>query len=242
MKKTVYILLALLLLLSVTIPVFANSAEPPGIIILSNDLPENATLTLLSIDGLESEFRRITYKKVGWESQYRLWLPFEFKGTEKMFLRIQAGETGLTVPLPDDTVNRYKTVLTLDFSEGTLTLGQEAWRQPVLTTIRIVLTLLAEGLVFFAFGFRNKRTWILFLILNLLTQVWLNHIINGNAFASGYWMIVYYLAEIVIFVGEAVAIGLLVKEQKTWKRVICTLLANAVSLALGILLISNLPI
>lgn len=242
MKKLLYILLPLILLLSMSIPAFANAAEPPGLIILSNNLPQGAELTLETPQGEAAELRQTRRNDIAWESQYRLWFTMDFDDWHEAVLRVTVGDNSFTVPIPDGTVNRYNTVLTLDYEKQTLSLGQDPWRQPVLTAVRIVLTLLAEALVFLLFGFREKRTWLVFLIVNLLTQGWLNVIINTSALSSGYWMIGYYLAEIVIFAGEGVVIGLLVKEQKPWKRVICTLIANAVSLAAGVVLISNLPI
>ncbi len=242
MKKLLYILLPLILLLSMTIPAYANAAEPPGMIVLCDDLPEDAKLTMETEDGMQVDLRHVRRNNIAWESQYRLWFPVDFDDWQHAVLRVTAGESSFTVPLPDGTVMGYNTVLTLDYEKQTLTLGQNFWRQPLLTFLRITLTLLAEGLVFFLFGFREKRSWILFLALNLLTQGCLNTLINSNAFSSGYWMLMFYFMEFCIFLGETVALCLLMKEHKRWKRVICTLLANAVSLAAGILLISNLPI
>ncbi len=242
MKKLACVVLLLVWMFFIMIPVSANSAEPPGLIILSNNLPEEAMLTLETPRGETAELRQSRRSDFAWESQYRLWFSMDYEAWHEAVLRVTVGQTSFTCPLPEGTVNRYNTVLTLDYEARTLSLGQSVWRQPVLTAIRIVLTLLAEALVFFLFGFREKRTWLLFLALNLLTQGWLNCIINSNAFTGGYWMIVYYLAEIVIFVGEAVAAALLMKEHKAWKRVVCALLANAASLAAGVALISNLPI
>ncbi len=242
MKKLLYILLPLILLFSMTVPAFANAAEPPGLIILSNDLPHGAVLTLENSRGEAAELRQTRRNDIAWESQYRLWFTMDVEDWNAAVLRVTVGENSFTIPVPDGTVNRYNTVLTLDYEKQTLTLGQDPWRQPVLTAVRVLLTLFSEALVFFLFGFRKKRTWLVFLIVNLLTQGWLNVIINTSGLSSGYWMIGYYLAEIVIFAGEAIAVGLLVKEQKPWKRVVCTLLANAVSLVLGVVLISNLPV
>ncbi len=78
--------------------------------------------------------------------------------------------------------------------------------------------------------------------IDLFTQGWLNIIINAYSFTTGYWYIVLYLAEFVIFLCEALAFYIFVREHKTWKRLVYSLIANAASLALGMVLISNLPI
>ncbi len=241
MKHSVICVLLFVCILSMALPVFANSAEPPGIILLTNDLPENATLTLLSMDGVEVEFRRITHSQKAWEYQYRLWFPMELMNTEKLYLQVKTGDSGITIPLPEEALNQYKTVLTLDYSKGTLTLGQEPWRQPLLTFLRVALTLLTEGIVFYLFGFRSRRSWIVFLVVNLLTQGWLNIAVNSYSL-SGYWLLSFILIEAVIFMAESIAIPLLVKECKDWQRLVYVLTANAVSLALGIVLIGQLPL
>ncbi len=241
MKKCMYILLPMVLLLSMMIPAFANSAEPPGIIVISHNTPEDARLSLVTDSGEEWEFRQVIKSQKAWESQYRLWFPLELRTFEDTKLCVSAGAARFVCDFPEDSF-RFRTVLTLDFEAKTLTSGQDPWRQPVLIAIRLTLTLLLEALVFLAFGFRKKRSWILFLSMNLMTQICLNLIISSNAFSGGYWMIVYYLAEFIIFQAEAAVACLLIREKKWWQRILSTLLANLVSLIAGVVLISNLPI
>ena len=144
--------------------------------------------------------------------------------------------------MPEGVSNGYNNLLTLNFETQILTLGQRWWRQPVLTAVRVMLTLLVEGLIFFVFGFRNKRSWIVFFAVNLATQGWLNYIINSSAFSNGYWLIGLYLAEFVIFIAEAIVFLLAVKEKKKWQRPLYAVSANAASLIVGLLLINCLPI
>ena len=45
------------------------------------------------------------------------------------------------------------------------------------------MTLLIEGALFFAFGFRKKLSWVLFIIINLITQGLLNwQLCEGTVF------------------------------------------------------------
>ncbi len=241
MKKTLYIFLTVMLLFSMTVPVFANSAEPPAIIIISTDLPREAVLTLeVPVSG-EVDFRRCYRVDKLWESQYKLWLPFDLDSLDNAQLRITVGEESFTCQLPV-TAHTHRSVFTLNYREKSLTEGQLGWRQPLLTAIRILLTLLTEGLVFLLFGFKKKRSWGVFIVLNLLTQGWLNIVINSYAFNSGYWVFNFLLIELAIFLIETVTVPLAVREGKLWKRILCPLTANAFSLGLGILLIGHMPL
>ncbi len=241
MKKYVFLLLLFACIFSVTVPAFANSAEPPTLIIFGTGIPEDAVLTLVTTDGEEHELRQIRREDRAWESVYRLWFPWEIEGIEESALRVTVGQERFTCALPVSEGRSYRTVLTLDYAAQTLTLGQNPWRQPLLTALRIVLTLLTEGLVFYLFGFREKRSWIAFLIINLLTQGWLNIEVN-NYYIGSYWTLSFAAIEFVIFLAEFAAVPLAVKEHGYWRKVAFALTANAVSLVLGIYIIGNLPL
>ncbi len=241
MKKCIFVLVLVLCTLFIAVPAFANSAEPPGMIILAPNIPEDAIITLEIPDGEMTHWRVQKTTKL-WESQYRLFYHINDGDFSEARLRVTVGEVSFTCDLPDGDYDRYKTVLTLDYKNKTLTLGQEPWRQPVLTAVRILLTLLTEGLIFWLFGFRKKLSWVIFFIINLLTQGWLNITVNSYAFSSGYWVFALVAMEAVIFIGEAIAFPLSLSEKKPWQRVVYALSANAVSLAVGLLLIGRLPL
>ncbi len=245
MKKVVIILFVLISILSMAIPAYANSAEPPTVIILTTNLPEDAVISVIIPSAGETEdwHRNHRVDKL-WESYYRLWFNQYTQSLDGAYIQVTTSEKTFTCPLPQEMMDkqyRHNTLLTLDYQKETLTMGQNPWRQPLLTALRIILTLLTEGLVFFLFGFRSRRSWVLFFAVNLLTQGWLNISINSNAF-SGYWILSYILMEALIFLVEPIAFALLTKERKGWQRIVYALTANAVSLALGILLIGHLPL
>jgi hypothetical protein len=240
-KKISAFLLVFFLILSLSVPVSANAAEPPGMTIIVEGAPEDIELTL----ELEEEPEygiRIHKEEQNWEVYFRLFYSPDIELLNGAVIRVESSEKSFTCPLPDAVSNRYNQLLTLDYASETLVFGQRWWRQPALTAVRITLTLLVEGLIFFAFGFRRKRSWIVFFAANLITQGWLNYIINSGAFGSGYWVLGLYLAEFVIFIAEAIAFPLATKEKKKWLCVLYALAANAASLVVGLLLISHLPI
>ena len=240
-RKLSAFILALFLIFALSVPASANSAEPPGMIIIVEGAPEDMTLTL--VPGQEPEYEiRIHESRRGWETYFRLYYGMDFSILSSAMIRVESSGNNFTCPIPAEAGRRYNSLLTLNYENRTLTLGQRWWRQPMLTAVRVALTLLVEGLLFFAFGFRGKRSWIVFLIVNLLTQGWLNYIINSSAFSNGYWVLGLYLAEFVIFIAEAIAFPMATKEKKKGRCVLYALAANAASLIAGLLLINHLPI
>ena len=240
-RKLSAFILALFLIFALSVPASANSAEPPGMIIIVENAPDDITLTLELQQEPEYGIR-IQESRQGWETYFRLYYGMSADTLTGASIRVESSEKSFSCPIPADAGRRYNSLLTLNFKAETLTIGQRWWRQPALTAVRIILTLLVEGLIFFAFGFRARRSWLLFLIANLVTQGWLNYIINSGAFSTGYWILGLYLAEFVIFLAEAILFPLAAKEKKKWISLLYALSANAASLAVGLLLINHLPI
>lgn len=240
-KKLFAFIVALLFILVLPVSASANSAEPPGITIIVENAPDDISLTLELAEDPENEIY-VQKAQKNWEVYFRLYYHFDHSTLDDAVIRIESSEKSFSCPLPDGIHKRYNNLLTLNFETQTLTLGQRWWRQPALTAARVTLTLLVEGLIFFAFGFRSKRSWIVFLAVNLVTQGWLNYIINSSAFSNGYWVLGLYLAEFVIFAAEAIAFPLATKERKVWQRLLYAFASNTASLIAGLLLIRYLPI
>ena len=240
-KKLSALLLVLVVVLALPVSVSANAAEPPGMIIIVEGAPGDIELTLELAEAPEFGIR-IHRSDKKWETYFRLFYSPDIELLNGAAIRVESSEKSFTCPLSQVSGLRYNQLMTLNYQDETLTVGQRWWRQPVLTAIRMTLTLLVEGLIFLAFGFRHKRSWIVFFVVNLITQGWLNYIINSGAFGSGYWVLGLYLAEFVIFIAESIAFPVATKEKKKWVCVLYVLTANAASLAVGMLLISHLPV
>lgn len=230
-----------LLMLSMPVTVFANSAEPPGIIVIVLNAPEDISLTL-EYAALPEEEVRISHSSVAWETHFSFYYPINMVDSRDAVIRVTSQDGSFTCPLPDGITNHYRNLLTLDYATQSLTSGQPAWRQPLYVALRVFLTLILEGIVFFLFGFRQKRSWIVFLALNLVTQLWVNLFISGSAFSGGYWIFGYWGIELVIFLVESVVFPLATREKKKWQCVLYALTANLVSLLAGGWLISHLPV
>lgn len=112
-------------------------------------------------------------------------------------------------------------------------------RTYILIALRVILTLIIEGVVLYAFGFRQKRTYLVFLIVNLLTQGFLNYSFTGPNL-SYIWWVKYIVIEICIVAVELILFELFIKEKGP--KVNFVLVANLLSLLVGGYVISSLPI
>ena len=101
----------------------------------------------------------------------------------------------------------------------------------------LVPTLIIEGAVFWLFGFREKRSWLVFLLANTVTQAGL-HIAAGAMLAEAGWHFLNYtltilIPELAIWGAEALAYALLVQERTRARRVGYAFAANIASFVLG---------
>lgn len=101
----------------------------------------------------------------------------------------------------------------------------------------LIPTLLIEGIIFWLFGFRDRRSWIVFLAVNVATQLAL-HLVTGVALSMAGWHFLNYfltiiLQELVIWAVEAVVFARLIQEHDRYQRVGCAVLANIASFVLG---------
>ena len=160
----------------------------------------------------------------------------------KISIKIYAksGEYDISVPI-GDVEQTYRNVYTLDLDNGTLIEGKDPVRSAIYTAMRIILTLLIEGLVFLIFGFREKRSWIIFLVINLITQGGLNLWINTVAFNDYSLLLGLVFFEIIILILELIGFLALLREHTKWRVVLYVILANILSLIAGGYIISILP-
>lgn len=101
----------------------------------------------------------------------------------------------------------------------------------------LIPTLVIEGILFWLFGFRERRSWLVFLAVNTVTQVGL-HIAIGSMLAESGWHFLNYsltilIPELVIWAVEAAAYAYLVRERSRGRRVEYAFAANIASFVLG---------
>ncbi|MBQ8641709.1 MAG: hypothetical protein IJ480_05770 [Clostridia bacterium] len=248
MKKSIWAaMLTVLLFLLCALPVFANAAEPPCFTILVNGAPEDLEIFLVRADGKEE---RLPPEKRGWETYFccdyyyniERGVKLEFDDVRQSSLRIVSGDVDVTMPIPVELVQEYNTVFALQWPEMELEKVYLFWRTPLLVTMRVLITLVVEGLLLWLFGYRQKRTWIIFLCVNLVTQTLLNLSLTGIIPPHGYWWFAYIFGEVLVFIAEAAAYMLLFREKGKVQALVMALLANGISMALGGWILSNLPL
>ena len=196
----------------------------------------------------------------GWETYFRFrHSHVTFPGKEsaddvnlnQLRLAVTTGGNTTLLELPDQTFAHYNNVLLLDLSElkqfpdafpSQYMLRSElyAGRMVLIIGLRVILTLLIEGILFWAFGYREKHSWGVFLCFNAMTQLALN-LILGGATMDSYILFGYYLLEAAIVVFEALAYWNTLKEKRG-RSIPYALCANAASLVIGALMIENLPL
>ncbi len=243
-NRIVFLVLAVLVLFSVILlpsTASANSAAPPAILVIALHAPSN-----LVMEGeVNGEFVPMQFSSVAWESYYKLhyddYPASSPGGTMPTAIRVTAGGTSKTLSLPY-TAKTYDVVFTRDCATMTLTEGTLPLRSVLLVALRVVLTLVLEGLLFYLFGYREKRSWIAFFVINLITQVGLNAMLSAAKVESGYAILGLIILEIFVLLVEIPAFLIALKEKKWWHRLIYALVANILSLLVGGALILTLPI
>ena len=245
MKKIVMIVFAILFLsLMFASDTKANSAEPPMVWVLIPGTYDHIEGILvvdsMVIKGWVNENKTETYIRFYYSSIPDFNRQEPIDGSDATFFitldnkqyMIQADIRG----------SGYNDLYTFDASNLRLIKGKTFARDATLVSLRLFSTLILEGLVFFIMGFRARRTWLLFLLVNLLTQGFLNILLNSDRPENVYMLFVLMIAEVVIIVVEEAVLLFTVNEGKSLKLIGTVLLANLLSLFLGGWFILNLPL
>ena len=104
-------------------------------------------------------------------------------------------------------------------------------------------TLLIEGLLLFAFGYRSKRSWLVFLLVNLVTQggfaVYLAVTVLNHG-VSGCSLIFYIPIEVILTLVELLLYRRLLTEKNKARAAVYAIAANLCSAVFGLWLIDQL--
>ena len=235
LKKFWLLLVVLTLSLMVFTPVCSgNLAEPPSILIIVTAAPEDMEIILG--DGIIKANR----EDKAFESYFTFY-SHELRSSNYM-LTVTTGDISFEIRL-DEPPQSYNNIYTLDLKTRTLKHG-EAWGRSVsLILLRLLLTLLIEAVIFYLFGYRSKKSWLVFLAVNVVTQGILN-IWLGVAFIplNNYMIFALILGEILVLFIELIVFLIFIKERHRLLTAAFVILANLASLLLGGLLIKLLPV
>lgn len=257
LKMAAAVAVVFLVVLQGTGMALANAAEPPALTILVSGAPEDLTMYLAleedvaagdalaetGEDGLV-EAVQLQSERKNWETYYRFYY-HDFPNSRELLenaVLLTASDEMKSLEFPLDAGDfQYNAIMTLNLEEGTLTAGQPAMRVPLLVAMRVAITLAVEGLIFWLFGYRQKRSWTVFFLVNLVTQTCLNGAITGPN-GMGYWGIALIVYEVGILAVEVLVYMKLLKEQSRTQAATVALVANLFSLAAGFWIITNLPV
>ncbi len=246
-SKVCFLFLCVCALLAVLTPAARAFQSPaPGLTVIVGFPADDLELSLRFQDGDAFITVQMYKEQIAWEAQYR-WFYTAMAPEERPPLTnvtLIANTNGKTFecPLPASVLSSDDNILlSLDVSRRAVTPGKSVGRGVSLVSIRVLLTLLLEGALFFLLGYRSKRSWIAFLIINLITQGALNVVLNLS-FADAYRMFILIPLEILILIIELIAFAAIVKEHRRLKTIAYVVAANLLSLGLGGPLISYLPV
>jgi hypothetical protein len=222
----------------------ANSAEPPMVWILVPGTYEHVEGVLIVDDvvipGYIRQNKIETYIRFYYSSIPESVLRYQLDGRNARFV-ITLDHKQYIIS-KDIRGNGYNDLYTFDLETMTLSEGTTLQRNASLISLRLFSTLILEGFVFFLMGYRTRRTWILFLLVNLITQGFLNVMINSQGPENFYMIFALIVYEMLILFVEETVLLVSVKEGKKLKLFFTILLANLLSLFLGGWFITNLPL
>ena len=162
---------------------------------------------------------------------------FSYHGLPGTFRIAVSGPDGAQATEEPFTRTVFYTHLTYDWETNTVTSATSPagfYGLQFLSTL--APTLIIEGVLLWLFGFRARRDWLVFLIVNLATQAGLHLWIGSGAMAAGshpLYYLVLIVAEVPILLVEMLAYMFLLKEHGKARRALYALCANAASYALG---------
>lgn len=239
MKLKSYMLLIIFFVIFSFLPTiaYANSAEPPGLILILKNAPADVSVSIVSADSIQEGKKR----KVAWEIYYAFYNR-DIGNNNEILLRVSGNGVSYDQIVGKEFLTGYNSIVTLDFSSQTIAAGKMLSRSILLVTQRVLFTLVIEGVIFILFRFRDKKSWIAFLMMNLLTQGILNVALNGASPFASYLIFNLILMEFFVLFAELVGVLVFIKEHGRFRRVSYVLVANLASLVLGGYLITVLPI
>lgn len=234
MKFRKYIF-SIILILILVIPVWANSAEPPSILVIVPNAPIDLNLNI----GEGSTYKEASRRDKLFESYYLFYLDYEYPKDE-IVINATNKEYNYTIEL-QRMEQRYNNVFSLDLKSGDFVEGKFPLRAFLYILLRLSITLIIEGTILLLMGFRRKRTWVIFVAVNLITQGALNYWINTVTYNdySLFFGLIFY--EFMILIAEMVAFLSLGREKSKGYRILYVLLANIISFLIGGYILTVLP-
>ena len=235
LKRCLYVALVFILLMNIPSIGYGNAAEPPSILIIVPNAPDDLEISI-GTDHTYTKAREID-KLI---EKYYVFYSREIEKASNYTIKVKTNTISYEIDF-ENPLNKYQNIYTLNLESKTLSLGKSTLRSIILVSMRIILTLIIEGIIFYLFGFRDKGSWKIFLIINIITQGALNIWINGLFPMQTYLFIGLIAIEILILIVEGIAIITGIKEHKKIRKMLFVLSANFLSLVVGGYFLTILP-
>lgn len=104
---------------------------------------------------------------------------------------------------------------------------------------RIVLTLAIEVGLFLLFKLYTKRNLLVFIFVNIITQIGMNICLNITSYFNGglYAIFLLFICEVVIILLEPILYLIFMKEKNKWIIILYGIIANILSFVLGLIIL-----
>ena len=254
-KKTLIILYVVIVVSMVTpISAMATSPGPQTMTLVVINAPKGLEISIASEEALGEWFQARVSSRA-WETHYQFYLSRESAGIwpyDDITILTNSkkyGEFEMTFPVANQRWFSYK----LDLETRTVTQAYTHGRNLLIALCWLAPLFIAESIVFFSFGYRREKSWMIFALENFTMQglfigVWsiLHIIINYNVFLLIFTLFLPLLMipgiRIVKLVAEILIFRTNVLEHSKARTTACVVVMNIVGAIVVILLGIHLPL
>ena len=226
--KRYFALLAAMLLLFAAVPALANSL-PLWLKVYVKNAPDDLEMTAMARRTGETQYIEAKAEEDG--SYYFDYPSFE---TDDLTLIVRTGGREYSF---DITANMLRYGADLDFSHGEPKLIErtELMNYLPMALACLGVTLAIEGIMLFIFGYRKPRSYIVFLITNVITQAVLHALYLTTTLTYLTYMFTFglVLVELGITAIEAASYCLFFREHTRGRAIAYAIAANLASPFLG---------
>lgn len=165
-KKILIVLFLFLIVLNTAfqIEISANAAEPPSLVIITKTSDDVEIYLVNGESNQEILFRKLNKKIEDYHILYNKDLNSNLNDLENAKIKIKTDTEEFYIE-NEVVLNKYNSVYRLDKINKTLVEGKGLKRSIVLIASRITITIIIEMIIFYMFGFREKRSYYIFLLV-----------------------------------------------------------------------------
>jgi hypothetical protein len=162
---------------------------------------------------------------------------FNYFGVPHIYRIIIVTESGKVSVSDVYTRKVLQDSITYDYNTGKA-VSPKLWLNYLIQFISTFIpTLLIEGIILIVFGFKIKENWMLFIIVNFITQIFLT-LTLGITFIQAGPVAAFFMqfpVELVILIAETLIYGKFLKGKTIGRRCVYSITANITSCGIGFL-------